>query len=299
MIKMDSMRAFWPAFFMPEGPEERKLRAGADRRNERERNVGMKQAAFWKGRLFPPLMGIAALLVLWYLVCRMELFSAYVLPPPAKVLDSFRKMLVSGELFADVGISVARVFKGFAIAFVLAFVLGMLRAVCPGAGPYFEYILQFFRNVPPLSLIPLLILWCGIGETTKTAIIFLASFFPMYLNIVKGFTGCDPRLLEVGDMFGYSRGERFFRIILPYASADILVGMRIGLGYSWRAIIAAEMVAASTGLGHMILFAQQMSRTDKVIVGIFVIGIVGLLTDRLFAFLISRLLKGNYANGWD
>lgn len=100
-------------------------------------------------------------------------------------------------------------------------------------------------------------------------------------------------------MFGYSRGERFFRIILPYASADILVGMRIGLGYSWRAIIAAEMVAASTGLGHMILFAQQMSRTDKVIVGIFVIGIVGLLTDRLFAFLISRLLKGNYANGWD
>ena len=287
MIKMDSMRAFWPAFFMPGGLEERKLQAGADRRNEGERNVGMKQAAFWKGRFFPPLMGIAALLVLWYLVCRME------------VLDSFRKMLVSGELFADVGISVARVFKGFAIAFVLAFVLGMLRAVCPGAGPYFEYILQFFRNVPPLSLIPLLILWCGIGETTKTAIIFLASFFPMYLNIVKGFTGCDPRLLEVGDMFGYSRGERFFRIILPYASADILVGMRIGLGYSWRAIIGAEMVAASTGLGHLILFAQQMSRTDKVIAGIFVIGAAGCITDRVFGLIIGKLLKGRYENGWN
>ena len=149
------------------------------------------------------------------------------------------------------------------------------------------------------SLIPLLILWCGIGETTKTAIIFLASFFPMYLNIVKGFTGCDRKLLEVGEMFGYSRGESFFRIILPYASADILVGMRIGLGYSWRAIIAAEMVAASTGLGHMILFAQQMSRTDKVIVGILVIGLVGLATDRIFAFLIGKLLKGNYENGWD
>ena len=84
-----------------------------------------------------------------------------------------------------------------------------------------------------------------------------------------------------------------------YALADILVGMRIGLGYSWRAIIGAEMVAASTGLGHMILFAQQMSRTDKVIVGILVIGIVGYVTDRVFALAISKLLKGSGDNGWD
>ena len=81
--------------------------------------------------------------------------------------------------------------------------------------------------------------------------------------------------------------------------SDILVGMRIGLGYSWRAIISAEMIAASTGLGHMILFAQQMSRTDKVIVGILVIGVVGYLTDRLFAFIIDKTLKGADTNGWD
>jgi sulfonate transport system permease protein len=121
----------------------------------------------------------------------------------------------------------------------------------------------------------------------------------MYLNIVKGFTGCDKKLLEVGDVFGYSKLKRFFRISLPYASADILVGMRIGLGYSWRAIIGAEMVAASSGLGHMILFAQQMSRTDKVIVGIFVIGVVGYVTDWLFGLMIKRLLKGFCENGWN
>lgn len=91
-------------------------------------------------------------------------------------------------------------------------------------------------------------------------------------------------------MFGYSKRQKFFRIVLPYAIADILVGMRIGLGYSWRAIIGAEMVAASTGLGHMILFAQQMSRTDKVIVGILVIGLVGYLTDWLFGFVTSWCL---------
>ena len=247
----------------------------------------------------PPILGIAAVLLVWYVICRMELFSAYVLPPPEKVLDSFRNIWISGEIFEDVYISMARVLKGFVIAFGLAFVLGMLRAVFPGSGPYFEYLVQFFRNVPPLSLIPLLILWCGIGETTKTVIIVLASFFPMYLNIVKGFTGCDKKLVEVGDMFGYNKREKFFKIILPYASADILVGMRIGLGYSWRAIYGAEMVAASTGLGHMILFAQQMSRTDKVIVGILVIGTVGYVTDRLLGLIIGKLLKGNYENGWN
>ena len=185
------------------------------------------------------------------------------------------------------------------IAFGLAFCLGMLRALLPASGRYYESVVQFFRNVPPLSMIPLLILWCGIGEITKTVIIVLASFFPMYLNIVKGFTGCDKKLLEVGDMFGYSKGRKFLRIVLPYASADILVGMRIGLGYSWRAIIGAEMVAASTGLGHMILFAQQMSRTDKVIVGILVIGAVGYATDRIFGLAISKLLKGSCDNGWN
>lgn len=250
-------------------------------------------------RAAAPLAGIGAVVLVWYMVSRLGLLSAYVLPPPSKVWSSFIKMLVTGELWKDIYISYVRVMKGFSIAFVLAFLLGMVRSLLPASGRYYEFIVQFFRNVPPLSMIPLLILWCGIGEMTKTVIIVLASFFPMYLNIVKGFTGCDRKLMEVGEMFGYSKGRRFLRIVLPYALADILVGMRIGLGYSWRAIIGAEMVAASTGLGHMILFAQQMSRTDKVIVGILVIGIVGYVTDRVFALAISKSLKGSGDNGWD
>lgn len=250
-------------------------------------------------RAAAPLAGIGAVVLVWYMVSRLGLLSAYVLPPPSKVWSSFIKMLVTGELWKDIYISYVRVMKGFSIAFVLAFLLGMVRSLLPASGRYYEFIVQFFRNVPPLSMIPLLILWCGIGEMTKTVIIVLASFFPMYLNIVKGFTGCDRKLMEVGEMFGYSKGRRFLRIVLPYALADILVGMRIGLGYSWRAIIGAEMVAASTGFGHMILFAQQMSRTDKVIVGILVIGIVGYVTDRVFALAISKLLKGSGDNGWD
>lgn len=244
-------------------------------------------------------VGVGALLLAWHAVCAAGWVNAYVLPSPEKVWRTFVKMAANGEILADVGVSLGRVFKGFAIAFALAFLLAALRIFLPGCEPYYEYIVQFFRNVPPIAMIPLLILWCGIGETTKTVIIVLASFFPMYLSIVKGFTGCDPKLLEVAQSFDYSRGRTFLRVILPSAMSDILVGMRTSLGYSWRAIIGAEMVAASTGLGHMILFAQQMSRTDKVIVGILVIGLVGYATDRLLGWGIKRFVGGTAQNGWD
>lgn len=246
-----------------------------------------------------PIIGIAIVLFAWVLITELEIFNSYVLPSPAKVLESFFKMLESGELFEDISISMMRVLKGFSIAFILAFVIGTFRTLVPTSELYYEHILEFFRNVPPLSMIPLLILWCGIGETTKTIIIILASFFPMYLSIVKGFTSCDRLLLEVGEVFGYNNFQKFTRIILPFAMKDIIVGMRIGMGYSWRAIIGAEMVAASTGLGHQILFAQQMSRTDKVMVGILAIGIVGILTDKIFVFAIKKLLKGSDEHGWN
>lgn len=255
----------------------------------------MKRKTKW----LPACIGIAAFLLIWHAVCASGLVNTYVLPAPAKVWRTFMKMVQSGEILADVGVSLGRVFKGFSIAFALAFLLAALRIFLPGSEPYYEYIVQFFRNVPPIAMIPLLILWCGIGETTKTVIIVLASFFPMYLSIVKGFTGCDPRLMEVAQSFSYSRGRTFLRVILPSAMSDILVGMRTSLGYSWRAIIGAEMVAASTGLGHMILFAQQMSRTDKVIVGIFAIGVVGAVTDKLLGLVIRRFVGGTAQNGWD
>ena len=252
-----------------------------------------------KSKILKTSLSIIILISIWTIVTEMGLISPYILPSPSKVIDSFIKMVQSGEIFEDIYISFVRVIKGFLIATLCAFILAMVRIVLPKYSDYYESIIQFLKNVPPLSLISLLILWFGIGETTKIGIIVLTSFFPIYLNTVKGFVSCDKKLLEVGQVYGYSKTNSFLKIRLPYAMSDILVGMRIGLGYSWRAIISAEMIAASTGLGHMILFAQQMSRTDKVIVGILVIGVVGYLTDRLFAFIIDKALKGADTNGWD
>lgn len=229
----------------------------------------------------------------------MEMVSAYVLPSPARVWTSFLKMVKTGELWRDVSISFLRVMKGFAIAFLFAFVLGMFRAMFPGSSVYYEYIVQFFRNVPPLSMIPLLILWCGIGETTKTVIIVLASFFPMYLNIVKGFTGCDRNFWKWAICSATRSAANFSASFCPMRWQIFWSECGSGLAIAGRAIIGAEMVAASTGLGHMILFAQQMSRTDKVIVGILVIGAVGYVTDRLFGWMIGFVLKGSGENGWN
>ena len=244
-------------------------------------------------------ISVLIILTIWTIITKMELVSSYVLPSPLKVFNSFVKMIQSGEIFEDIYISYLRVLQGFFIATLLAFLLAMIRVTLPKYNDYYESIVQFLKNVPPLSLIPLLILWLGIGETTKISIIVLTSFFPIYLNTVKGFESCDKKLLEVGEVYGYSKVSSFFKIRLPYAMSDILVGMRVGLGYSWRAIISAEMIAASSGIGHMIIFAQQMSRTDKVIVGILVIGVIGYITDRVFALIIDKALKGSDVNGWD
>ena len=143
-----------------------------------------------------------------------------------------------------------------------------------------------------------MILWFGIGEVPKIIIIILTSFFPIFLNTKSGILSCDSKLIEVGDSLGFSNAQKFFKIMLPSAIPSILVGMRIGLGYSWRAIIGAEMIASARGLGYLILDAQQMSRSDKVIVGIFVIGILGYLCDKLFNFIIKKISHGGVNDSW-
>ena len=246
------------------------------------------------------LIPIAIILIAWYLFSYFEVWSAYLLPSPMKVWDTFLVMVQSGELFIHILASLKRVLVGFVIAFVFAFILGIIAGLKPSLSPYYNHIVEFFRNVPPLSLIPLLILWIGIGEESKIIIIFLASFFPMFLNIKKGFGSCDYKLLEVGKVLGLTTRQRFMKIILPAAIPDILLGMKIGLGYSWRAIIGAEMIAAASGLGYFILDAQMMSRSDKVIVGILVIGLLGVICDKLFTIISKKFTRlGGITNSWD
>ena len=246
------------------------------------------------------LLIFGVILLLWYLGSRWEWWSAYVLPSPGKVLDSLVKMAASGELLEHLLISLRRVLIGFGISCGLTFVFTLAAVAVPGVVPYYSRLMGVIRHIPPISLIPLLILWFGIGETPKLIVIVLASFFPILLNTENGIFGCDEKLVEVGKVLGFSRTKILFRIRLPYAVPGILVGIRIGLGYGWRAIVGAEMIAAASGIGYLILDAQALSRTDKVIAGILVIGVIGLVTDALCAWavrLASRRGKGGVIHG--
>lgn len=242
----------------------------------------------------------AVLLLVWYLVCRAGIWSTYVLPGPEKVWNSFLKMAANGELLHHLLISIRRVAIGFSVSCAITFVLTLIGVLFPRIVPYYSQLLGVIRHIPPISLVPLLILWFGIGELPKIIVIVLATLFPVLLNTESGVFGCDKKLIEVGKMLMFSKSEILFRIMLPNAVPDILVGIRIGLGYAWRAIVGAEMIAASSGIGYLILDAQALSRTDKVIVGILVIGLFGLVTDILCNQLVrlaSRHRSAEAENG--
>lgn len=223
----------------------------------------------------------AIILLLWHLASNAGIWSAYVLPSPQKVGISLVKTFQDGELIKHLLISLRRIAQGFSISCILTFMLTLLAALIPAIEPYYSSLLGVIRHIPPISLIPLFILWFGIGELPKVIVIVLASIFPVLLNTESGIFGCDKGLIEVGRVMGFSKSNIFFKIMLPNAVPEILVGIRIGLGYAWRAIVGAEMIAAASGLGYFILDSQTLSRTDKVIAGILVIGGFGLITDRV------------------
>ena len=234
---------------------------------------------------------IFLIIIIWITGSYFSLWNSYIIPYPEKVFFTAVKLLKSGELFKHMFTSISRIFFGFYITVILAVPSAVIFGMFPQIYNYFKSILEFMRHTPPLALIPMIILWFGIGEFSKITIIILASFFPVFLNTLKGIENCDKKFIEVGQVFDFTKYEIFRKIILPSAVPDILNGIKLGIGYSWRAIIGAEMIAASSGIGYLILDGQQMSRSDVVIVGIFSIGIFGSFTDYVCSKVIERYIR--------
>ena len=228
-------------------------------------------------------------LCLWQLVCMLQLFSSYLLPPPAQVAQEAGELLASGLLFKHLAVSLQRVCLGFTLSCALALPLGIICGQSRRFDDYCWLLLEFLRHVPPLAAVPLITLWAGIGEASKLTIIVLASFFPLFLNTYSGVHNVDKKLLEVGQALRFSKWQQIRYIRLPAALESIAVGMQLSLGYSWRALIGAELIAASAGIGYLILDAEEMSRPDIVLVGMLAIGIVGTLIDYLFLLVIDRV----------
>ena len=217
-----------------------------------------------------------ALFILWCLASGLGWVNPYLLPKPVSVYAAFVELIEDGTLFDHIGASLGRAFGGYFLA-VLYETLHIQSRL----------ILESLRMIPPLSLIPLLILWLGIGEVAKLTIVLLASFFPIYLNAYSGFKQLDYRYGELAKTLNLNTFEKIKHIEFPGALPAVFTGLRLGFGYSWRALVSAELIAASSGLGYLISDASEMARTDQVFVGIVMIALLGITGDWIF----QRLLK--------
>ncbi|MEW2355614.1 ABC transporter permease [Spirillospora sp. NPDC029432] len=231
-----------------------------------------------------------ALLVLWQLASSTGLLPERLLPAPATVAATGAELVRDGTLLDAVGVSVQRAVLGFLIGAAagvgLALAAGLSRVGENAADP----IMQMLRALPHFGLIPLFILWFGIGEAPKVALVALGVAFPLYLNTFAGIRGVDGRLAEVAQTLRLGRPTLIRHVVLPGALPQALVGLRQSLGAAWLALIVAEQVNAASGLGFMINNAREFLRTDIVVLGLVVYAALGLLTDALVRLLERRAL---------
>lgn len=224
-----------------------------------------------------PLLILAA----WQASSQLGWLSSRVLPEPWAVAKAAWGLARSGELWTHLKVSTGRALLGFAIGGGLGLLLGLVTGSLRWAETALDSTLQMLRNIPPLALIPLVILWFGIDETAKLFLVALGVFFPVYLNTFHGIRSVDAGLIEMARSYGLSGWRLYAQVILPGATASILVGLRFSLGLMWVLLIVAETISAQAGIGYMTMNAREFLQTDVVLVGILLYALLGKLADLL------------------
>jgi sulfonate transport system permease protein len=236
-------------------------------------------------RLALPLVLVA----LWFQSTAAGWIKPYQLASPGAVVRELATLFQNGQLQADVWASVVRVVLGFAIAFALALLLGALVGSSRNARLAIDPTLQAIRAVPSLAWVPLILLWLGIGETSKIVLVAIGAFFPIYVSIVSGIESIDRKLLEVARVLDVPRLKLIVEVMVPATLPRLLVGARLGLTQAWLFLVAAELLAASKGLGYLLTDGQQVSRPDEVLVAILLFALLGKLSETGMRALEKRL----------
>lgn len=228
---------------------------------------------------------ILVLLFVWWLVTALGWVRPLFVPSPGAVVGKFFEVWQNGftntPFSEHVMISTLRVFGAFALACLVGIPLGIAMGMSPIVRGIFDPPIEFYRPIPPLAYLPLIIIWVGIGESSKVLLIFLSALAPITLGARAGVRSAAIEQIHAAYSFGASRGQVMRYVILPSALPEILTAMRIGIGFAWTTLVAAEMVAATTGLGYMVLSASQFLQTSTVIMGIFVIAAIAYAFDLL------------------
>lgn len=234
------------------------------------------------------MISFAVGIAVWYLLSLIPAIGA-ILTNPVTVVKSFLTEAESGRMWTNVSASIIRVLGGFSLGLIVAIPVAFLMGWYSIVRSVIEPWIQFFRTIPPIALIPLVIIALGVGESAKITVIFVATFLVMVISIYQGVVSVDPTLIKAARVLGAKDRDIFFEVVVPASFPYILVGVRLGLAAAWTTLVAAELTGANKGLGNMIMEASLYFRMDVVIMGIIVIGIIGLAMDKFVLFLERRL----------
>ncbi|WP_421213135.1 taurine ABC transporter permease TauC [Aeromonas dhakensis] len=245
-------------------------------------------------RLGISLLTLGALLVLWWLVARLGLISPLFLPPPAQVLQQFATLagpqgFMDATLWQHLAASLQRILIALAAATLFGVTVGLAMGLSPTLRGMLDPLIELYRPVPPLAYLPLMVIWFGIGETSKVLLIYLAIFAPVAMATLAGVQGARQVRLRAARALGANRWQVLWYVIVPGALPDMLTGLRIGLGVGWSTLVAAELIAATRGVGFMVQAAGEFLATDVVLAGILVIALIAFTLELGLRALQRRL----------
>lgn len=243
-----------------------------------------------KDRLIGSIIPIL-LIVIWEFSVFIGWLPKTLIASPSQITLDFWRFIVTGELFEHIFISLYRLLVGF----IVGSLLGLIAGVGVGTSKFLDKLLnpliQFLAPIPPIVWVPLLIIFFGIGETSKIVLLIVASFFVLFLNTVQGIRSTNQKFVDVANVYNKSNMDLIKKILLPSSLPNIFTGMRLALGLSWILLIAAEVVASSKGLGWLIWDARNFSRPDDMFVGIITIGCLGKLSDQILLKIEKKFTK--------
>lgn len=236
-------------------------------------------------------LGFALFLTGWYITAISGVIRPEFLPTPFSVAQAFVRLFVDRDFASDIVISVGRVWFAFLLSVVIAVPLGLFMSTYRSVGALLEPFIDFVRYLPVPALVPLLIIWFGVGEASKIAILWMGTFFQLILLIAEDNKRVPAEYIEAGHTLGASNGQIMRHIIIPAALPNMIDNLRITLGWCWTYLIIAEIVAANSGIGHVIWSLRRFVKTPEVMAGIITIGIIGLLTDQAFRYAHRKLFS--------
>ena len=276
--------ALAPGFAAPTSPvSSERVPAHAGRPGAKGHRAALRSAA---GLILP-----VALALGWEVAVRVGLAQGRLVPPPSRIFDAFAALAARGELWIHVGATLWRVAVGFVLGAGFGILVGALSGISPFGRRLLDPTLQALRAIPSIAWVPLFILWLGIFEASKVALIAVGVFFPVYLGVAGAILSVDRRLVEVGRVFRLSRAGMARRILLPAIVPETVIALRSGLGLGFMFVVAAEFMGASEGLGYLLVDGQQMGKPDLILAAIIAFALLGKAADAVLVAATRPLLR--------